>query len=85
MFCEAVDNSQPRSAQRLSRRQLSVPMTRQILVAVLLFDLAGAGTIFGLGEAQAGQRHGAASSSEADIGPHLAARSHVVAGEVRHD
>ena len=75
MFCEAVGNSRPQSALRLSRRQRSVPMTRQILVAVLLFDLAGAGTIFGLGEAQAAQRHGAASNSEVDIGPHLPARA----------
>jgi hypothetical protein len=40
-----------------ARHRKSAQITRHILIAVLLFDLAGAGTIFGLGEAQAAQRH----------------------------
>ena len=71
MFPEAAPNSLPKPVPRLSRQQRLIPITHQILIAVLLFDLAGAGMILGLGEAQAGQRRSTALSSQVDIGPHL--------------
>jgi hypothetical protein len=62
------------------QKQRSTALTRQILVAALLFDLAGAGTIFGLSEAQATQRQSSASSSQMVHGPSSAGPGHSVDG-----
>jgi hypothetical protein len=75
MFPNSAFASQPKPAPTLPRQRSMGPVTRQILIAVLLFDLAGAGTILGLGEAQAAQRRSTALSSQWDTGPHLPDRA----------
>jgi hypothetical protein len=71
MFPGPAFASLPKPAPKLPRQREMGPITRQILIAVLLFDLAGAGTILGLGEAQAAQRRTTALSYHWDMGHHL--------------
>jgi hypothetical protein len=68
--------SPPERAPAPPQKRRSIAITWQIIIAVLLFDVAGAGTILGLGEAQATQRQQAVLSFPMDHAPSSAQPGH---------
>jgi hypothetical protein len=58
--------SVPERAPAPPQKRRSIAPPWKILIAVLLFDVAGAGTVLGLGEAKAAQRQQASLSLQVD-------------------